>query len=298
MTKKRKSKSSVVRAKARRQRQPVPPPVVPKPPSPDTTPAAPPASAAPKPPTPAPSPVVAPKVTPTPAPSPVAPKAPAQWKGWVVLVAVIVGIVFFAASLVNRSRQQVAQATPTAKVAAAAPTVKSTAMPVATSTQAPATSSYEVVPGVALGQCTTKATREERLDCATALYFANGEKLSGIKAYFYALEITWTDLKVGDPFQPDANPLPSGSPRIWGALVKGTNVTVTGNACLVTDVPIRIASFKWTFLDTRYAPRPTVGHYGEAVSVVNQLVELAIHGDCSDWSEIRQAAQAAGYTLK
>lgn len=139
MTNKRKSKSSVVRAKARRQRQPVPPPVVPKPPSPDTTPAAPPASAAPKPPTPAPSPVVAPKVTPTPAPSPVAPKAPAQWKGWVVLVAVIVGIVFFAASLVNRSRQQVAQATPTAKVAAAAPTVKSTAMPVASATQAPAT---------------------------------------------------------------------------------------------------------------------------------------------------------------
>ena len=168
-----------------------------------------------------------------------------------------------------------------------------TAMPTAA---APVTS-YEVVPGITLGQCAGQPTREARLDCSTALYFANGEKLSGIKAYFYALGITWTDLKVGNPFQPDATPLTNGSPRIWGALVLGQNVHVSGNSCLVTDVPSRITLYKWAFLDTRYAPRPTVGHYGEAYGV-DQLVELAIHGDCSDWPEIRNAAQAAGFSLK
>lgn len=150
---------------------------------------------------------------------------------------------------------------------------------------------------ITLGTCTTQATRETRLDCATQYYFDYGEKLAGIEAYMRSLGAIWDKIQVGDPFQPDADALASGSPRIWGTLLKATNLRVTGNSCLVTDVPSRIAEYKWIFNDTRYNPRPSVGHYGEAATA-GQLTEIAFHGDCSDWPEIRTAAQAAGFPLK
>ena len=145
--------------------------------------------------------------------------------------------------------------------------------------------------------CVNIADRNTKLDCATALYFANGAGLSGIKAYFSSLGVTWDELVVGDPFQPDAIALADGSPRIWGALVKGKNVKVSGNACLVTDVPDRIANFGWAFVDDRYAPKPPVGHYGNATSV-SELVELAIHADCTDWPENVVAMNHPGVVYK
>ncbi len=150
---------------------------------------------------------------------------------------------------------------------------------------------------VAQGTCANESTREARLDCATKEYFANGEKLAGFAAYMRSLGATWDELQVGDPFQPSADPLPNGSPRIWGGVLKATNLKVTGNSCLVTDVPSRIASAKWAFLDARYNPKPSVGHYGETVSS-GKLTEIAFNGDCSDWIEIRDAATKAGYTLR
>lgn len=146
---------------------------------------------------------------------------------------------------------------------------------------------------VQLGVCVKETTREGRLDCATALYFSHGEKLSGIMAYMKSLGASWDEIAIGDPFQPDATPLNSGSPRIWGALLKATNLKVTGNSCLVTDVPSRIGNFKWAFIDDRYAPRPSVWHAGEAATA-GTLVEIAFHADCLDWVEIATAKSQGG----
>lgn len=165
-----------------------------------------------------------------------------------------------------------------------------------TSTKAvvpPTPAPVTVAKDVKLGECAAKSTREARLDCATAKYFEAGSGLAGLKAYMTALGVTYDDVKVGDPWQPDADPLPSGSPRIWGMLVKATNLKVTGNSCLVTDVPSRIANFGWAMVDDRYAPRPSVWHAGEATTG-GSMTEIALHGDCSDWPEVVEAMTRGG----
>lgn len=151
----------------------------------------------------------------------------------------------------------------------------------------------KLVEDVPLGVCTKEATREARLDCATKFYFDHGEKLVGFAAYARSLGATWDRLEVGYPFQPSADVLENFAPRIWGGVVLASNLKVTGQACLVTDVENRIASWQWAFLDDRYNPRPAVWHAGEAVSS-KEFVEVAFHGDCSDWSEILSAMAQPG----
>lgn len=137
---------------------------------------------------------------------------------------------------------------------------------------------------VQLGVCAQQATREGRLDCATQYYLQLGQGLAGIKGYMRSLGATWSKLDVTLPFQPDADQLGSGGMRIWGARVQADTLTVSGNSCLVTDVPSRLGHYGWQFLDTRL--NPAVYHVGNGSTAQGQVVDIAFNGDCTDWPEI------------
>jgi len=140
--------------------------------------------------------------------------------------------------------------------------------------------------------CSTLPTRDERLNCATKAYFnsanSGGTKLDSTKAMLTSMGITWSELKISDPFQPDAKVTADG-PQLWGALVLAKDLKVTGNSCIVTDVPSRIKTSGWSFVDSRYTQPVT--HAGNA-ETVNAMVEVAIHLDCTDWPEIVSAMTA------
>ena len=144
---------------------------------------------------------------------------------------------------------------------------------------------------VELGICTKEQNRKASLDCATDYYFQYGEKQSGFEAYMRSMGAEWTKMEVvgGINFQPSTDPLelPS-SPRIWGGTILVSDLKVTGNSVIVTDVPSRIASFGYAFVDDRYAPKPSVWHAGNATST-HDFVEVAFHADGSDWDEIKYA---------
>ena len=157
MTKKRVSKSSVVRAKARRQRQPVPPPVVPKPPSPAPTPA------------PAPSPVAPTPVSPKPTTTP----SPAPSINWVVLPLVIFAILVIIVVVSFATRGP------------AAPALTTTAQPTkaATATKAPTSTTAPKPTGTAMP---TKISSSEQFTMTVTL---DGKDYVGVVAQ----PIKWTD---------------------------------------------------------------------------------------------------------
>lgn len=154
----------------------------------------------------------------------------------------------------------------------------------------------------ATGDCAKLAGRNARLDCASTKYFdvlnAGGTKLAATEAMLVSMGVHWDHLELAST-QPDAYPAVQGQPRrLWGALVKGVNLTVTGNTCLVNDVPATIETSGWHYTEPANLQQQDApdSHYGEAATASGQLVEQGVHLDCTDWPEIVGAMTAAGYT--